>query len=110
MIFIKYDGAGNITAKNFMPFDEVYGLGKTKEQLQLEGILVDSLPEAEERVGMDATLKINLTTKEFYHEYHERMLTPVEMVSELQEENAKLRVDLENGLMELTMLVAMGGM
>lgn len=31
--------------QHYMPFDPVYGLGKTREELELEGVFVESVPE-----------------------------------------------------------------
>lgn len=36
---------GKVTFTHYMPFDPVYGLGKTEEELKKTGYLVESIPE-----------------------------------------------------------------
>lgn len=36
---------GKVTFTHYMPFDPVYGLGKTEEELKKTGYLVESVPE-----------------------------------------------------------------
>lgn len=43
MIFVRRNGE-KIDFIHYMPFDNKHGLGKTKEQLKQEGILVEQLP------------------------------------------------------------------
>lgn len=46
MIYFETDkNTGSIIYTHFMPFDSVYGLGKSIEELQNTGVLVESLPE-----------------------------------------------------------------
>lgn len=61
------EGIYRVGLVHYMPFDEINGLGKTKEQLQKEGIFVESLPEKEEREGYEAVLMYNGTS--LYYEY-----------------------------------------
>lgn len=44
MIYIRTKN-GRITFTHCMPFDPVYGLGKTEEELKKTGYLVESIPE-----------------------------------------------------------------
>ena len=44
MIYIRTEN-GRITFTHYMPFDPVYGLGKTEEELKKTGYLVESVPE-----------------------------------------------------------------
>jgi len=72
MIFIKLQADGiNFESINYVPFDEKHGLGKTKEQLQAEGILVETLPEPVMNPGKYAVLKYNPDKKEFYYIYED---------------------------------------
>ncbi|HGH7177535.1 TPA: hypothetical protein ACJMKJ_005179 [Bacillus wiedmannii] len=72
MIFIKLQADGiNYESINYAPFDAKFGLGKTKEQLQTEGILVETLPEPEMKPGKYAVLKYNPNNKEFYYTYED---------------------------------------
>lgn len=72
---------------HYMPFDEVNGLGKTKEQLQQEGIFVESLPVKEERPGYEAVLMYDGTS--LYYEYSLRQETQDQGAEELQNEIMK---------------------
>ena len=49
MIYIRTEN-GRITFTHYMPFDPVYGLGKTEEELKKTGYLVESVPEYAEEV------------------------------------------------------------
>lgn len=44
MIYFKTGGNGAVVYQNFMPFDPVYGLGKTEAELLETGYLVESIP------------------------------------------------------------------
>lgn len=55
--FIHYD-----------PFNEKYGLHKTKEELQKQGVFVDNIPK-EEQEGKTAELFYNPVTNECFYEY-----------------------------------------
>ena len=44
MIYIRTKN-GRITFTHYMPFDPVYGLGKTQEELLETGYLVEAVPE-----------------------------------------------------------------
>lgn len=87
MIFIKdltkvTDGKYMVGYIHFRPFDSVYGLGKSKEQLEQEGMLVDSIPEPEQIEGKQAILYCNPQTKEFWYEYVDIPKSPEEMQQE----------------------------
>ena len=68
MIFIKHE-QGKVFYKHMKPFDEKFGLNKTQEELEIEGLLVNELPEPEEQEGKISTLHINPQTKEMWYEY-----------------------------------------
>lgn len=44
MIYLKSDNNDKVIYQHNMPFDEKYGLGKTQEALEQEGLLVNTLP------------------------------------------------------------------
>jgi len=72
MIFItlKKDGV-NCDAIHFDPFNPVYGVGKTEEELKREGFLLEKLPERETVPGKEWYLKYDKDKGEFYYEYVE---------------------------------------
>ncbi|MBY0596066.1 hypothetical protein [Bacillus bingmayongensis] len=75
MIFVRLTSDGDIESIHYMPFDERYGLGKTEEELRIEGILVEALPAKEELKGKEAVLKYD-PVKGFYYEYVDIPLSP----------------------------------
>lgn len=106
MIFIKHDN-GKVNYTHYMPFDEKHGLGKTQEQLEQEGILVDSIPEPQQTEGKLAILYCNPDTKETYYEYEDMPKTP-------EDEQAERIEQLEQQLVitqeAIDFLIMMGGM
>lgn len=54
---------------NYKPFDSISGLGKTKEELEKEGILVESIPQPEKREGKAGILRFNPIKKELFYIY-----------------------------------------
>lgn len=77
-----------------VPFDEVNGLHKTKEQLEKEGILVDSIPEPQQIEGKSPIMYINPSTKEVFYEYIDIPKTK----EELQEERITMLEQAINDL------------
>ncbi|WP_373899267.1 hypothetical protein ACER0A_002265 [Haloimpatiens sp. FM7315] len=47
MVYIKTDSNNIVTYQHHMPFDDIYGMGKTKDKLLEDGYLVDSIPKSE---------------------------------------------------------------
>lgn len=45
MIYFETNSEQMVTSIHYMPFDPEYGMGKTEEELQASGYLVESLPE-----------------------------------------------------------------
>lgn len=101
MIFIKHN-KGFIEFIHHMPFDVKHGLGKTEDELRLEGILVDSIPEPVEQEGKAAVLKVNTDTQELFYEYEDLQPTAEDEVMQLKRENATL----QSAVSEITMYVA----
>ncbi|MCM0627370.1 hypothetical protein M5J14_23005 [Lysinibacillus sp. OL1_EC] len=106
-----------VGGRHYRPFDVNVGLGKTKEELEQVGVLVDNLPEPKYVVGKLDVLYVNAVTKETYYEYVDAPLTEDEKYGQINEalgvallENAadKVRiVELEKTQGELLMEVAM---
>lgn len=102
MAFLKYDEIGRVNYTHYMPFHEKHGLGKSKEELEQEGLLVDSIPEPQQIEGKSAILYCNPTTKELWYEYED--------IPKTQEELQAQKInDLEGAIMELTMILSMTG-
>lgn len=60
MIFITFDTNNKCTMIHHKPFDKIFGLNKTEEELNKEGVFVEALPEYPESiVGKKAVLYIN---------------------------------------------------
>lgn len=88
MIFLRVENEV-VTFKHFMPFDEEYGLDKTKKELEQEGVLVEEIPEPEEKEGKNAILHCNPGTKELWYEYEDIPKTPEEEQQEKIEAEVK---------------------
>lgn len=50
MIYIEVNENTVVTYQHFMPFDHVYGLGKSEEELRKTGYMVDSIPEYKDEI------------------------------------------------------------
>ncbi len=81
----------------YKPFDEKHGLGKTKEELEQTGLVVETLPTPEQIEGKVANLKYNPTTKSLYYEYVDKVPVPkteielaLERIASLEQSNAEL--------------------
>lgn len=81
---------------HYMPFDENYGLQKTREELEQSGILVElpseELPKVE---GMKCELFYNATTNELFYDYAKENIS--KEIS-LQDVNDKLDLILQANL------------
>jgi tRNA splicing ligase len=71
MIYIEINTNNEVITQHRYPFDEKYGYGKTKEELQQIGFLVESISEAERIEGKEHILKYDPNTKTLYYEYIE---------------------------------------
>ncbi|EKX80555.1 hypothetical protein CFSAN001628_005554 [Clostridium botulinum CFSAN001628] len=54
-----------------MPFDSVYGLHKTKEELEQEGILIENIPEPKYIENKQAIMYWNPADKQIFYEYED---------------------------------------
>lgn len=104
MIYIEIDSNKQINYMHNIPFDSVNGLGKTEEELLEKGFLIESMPAPERIVGKSALAYYNEETNEVWYEYAD---IPK---SDEEKEIDKLREDMNEAIIELTMLIAMGGM
>lgn len=118
MVFIKHD-SGKVNFIHYLPFHEEYGMKKTQEELELEGILVENVPKPVTQEGKNAVMRYNIETKKITYDYEDIPKTEEDIQQQkIQElENALLEMptlqaikDLENeqAIMELTMMI--GGM
>ncbi|MBS4195322.1 hypothetical protein [Lederbergia citri] len=120
MIYFEVNRNNDVTYIHNMPFDEKYGLGKTEQELRKTGILVESIPEAEQVTGKVPVLKYD--GENLYYDYIDAPISEDERFNQLQNElgnilfesaKDKARInDLEmqqgNLLMEIALL-KMGG-
>lgn len=88
-----------VTRQHYKPFDEQYGLHRTQEELEQEGILVENLPNPEAIPYKNPVLYCNPQTKEVWYEYEDRPLTP--------EEEMRQRIELMQQALDALLL---GGM
>ncbi|WP_205613341.1 hypothetical protein [Clostridium sporogenes] len=56
---------------HYMPFNEKHGLGKTKEELEQEGILLESIIEPKQIEGKQATMYWNPIEGKIFYEYED---------------------------------------
>ncbi|APH23809.1 hypothetical protein [Clostridium botulinum] len=56
---------------HYMPFDNVYGLHKTKEELEQEGILIENIPEPKYIENKQAIMYWNPADKQIFYEYED---------------------------------------
>jgi len=104
MIYIEIDSNNYIIFRHYKPFDEKDGLGKTREELEQTGLVVETLPTPETIEGKVADLKYNPTTKSLYYEYVDKVPTPKTEMELLQEKVALQ----EQSILELSMMVTGG--
>lgn len=84
------EGKSLVTFIHYQPFDEQHGLGKTQNELQQEGVLVDSIPAAEQN-GKTAHLFINPETRDMWYEYTEATKPVEDQIEELKQQNATMQ-------------------
>jgi len=77
-----------------MPFDPKDGMGKTQDELEQIGALVEDIPEPEKIEGKMPILYYNPQSSSVYYEYVERPLAKEEGIAQL-----------EQAILELTMLL-----
>jgi hypothetical protein len=105
MIFVRVSGS-DVTEIHYQPFDPVYGLKKSEEELRQEGILVEIIPQPEFIEGKVPILKYNQTNNTLYYEYEDIPPTKEEL---LEKEIEQLRQQLQLTQQALDELI-LGGM
>ena len=65
MIYFETNKDGVVTFVHYRPFDEKDGLGKTQEELQVKGYLVNKFPETKPVEGGTEIVKYDKKTEEF---------------------------------------------
>lgn len=73
-------GTNEVSWTHHKPFDEKYGLGKTREELEQTGVFVETMPEFEERIGKIPVRKVNFETMTIYYDFVDRPLSREELV------------------------------
>lgn len=81
---------------HYQPFDSENGLGKTQEQLNQEGILIDEMPQPIDN-GKIPLMYYNPMTKTIFYEYIDKPKTQEDIYKELQAQNAQILLALVNG-------------
>ncbi|EQB4335412.1 hypothetical protein ACYJ2V_001099 [Clostridium botulinum] len=88
---------------HYMPFDNVYGLHKTKEELEQEGILIENIPEPKYIENKQAIMYWEPVNKQIFYEYEdvpkfdeglEQQKQQAELNAKLLKDNAKIQIEL----------------
>lgn len=78
-------GKNNIVQRiHRTPFDPVYGLQATKDELLKTGFFVEEVPEPVMIEGKRAIAKYNPDSKEIYYDYESIPLSPTERLDMLE--------------------------
>ncbi|HID0823936.1 hypothetical protein HYH70_11280 [Clostridium botulinum] len=79
---------------HYMPFDNVYGLHKTKEELEQERILIENIPEPKYIENKQAIMYWNPADKQIFYEYEDVLKSDEKLEQQKQQSlNAKLFKD-----------------
>ncbi|WP_061306824.1 hypothetical protein [Clostridium botulinum] len=79
---------------HYMPFNNVYSLHKTKEELEQEGILIENIPEPKYMENKQAIMYWNPADKSIFYEYEDVLKSDKELEQQKQQSlNAKLLKD-----------------
>lgn len=100
MIFFKTDSENVIDYTHFNPFDERDGLMRSEEELLKIGFLVDEIPSAPTKEGMNSITKY--VNGEFVFEYKEIVLPPLTEIEQLKAQQALMQTAIDD--------IIMGGM
>ena len=99
MVFIKdlkeiTDGKFLIGYVHYMPFDSIHGLKKSKEELEKEGILIETIPEPQQIEDKKSIMYWNSKDRKIFYEYIDIPKTKEEIlldrVKALEQSNAEL--------------------
>ncbi|WP_432408570.1 hypothetical protein [Wukongibacter sp. M2B1] len=97
MIYLEVNDEGFVTFQHNMPFDAKHGLRKTQEQLEQEGILVNSIPEPEQIEGKQAVLYYD-ETQGLYYQYEDIKLKEdlqQDMIDQLILDNLNMQMQID---------------
>lgn len=107
MIYFKFDTNGRKEYRHNFPFHEKDGLGKTREQLEQEGILVEQLPPKLPKVE-GKTQELYYIDGQLVWQYEDIPLAPEEMKNEkIQELELKVAENTAETLELVATLIEM---
>ncbi len=108
MIFLKYDkDTLNVSFTHNFPFHPDYGLGMTKDELEHEGVLIESIPIPEKKEGLNSVMKYEPNTKNVFFEYLEVPKTEEEKIKQMESELATSKADNVSNMLAITELYEM---
>lgn len=105
MIFLKCDETSKVNYIHYMPFDGKHGLGKTQEQLEQEGVLVDSIPEPQIIEGKNPIMYYS-KEKGIFYEYEDIPKSKEELQSEEIKNLKQQLAQCQQSITELTALAS----
>ena len=83
-----------VTGVHYMPFDDVHGYGKTKEELEQEGyILVESIPQPADN-GKVPIHYVDIDTNEQFYEYEEPAVSDNDRIAALEKAQGDLLIEI----------------
>jgi hypothetical protein len=97
MIFLKYEtDTLNVSFIHNMPFHPDFGLGKTQEELEQEGFLLESVPISEEKKGFFSIMKYNPSTKTVFFEYEANPISEKEEIQQIKEQQVLMQQAIDD--------------
>lgn len=90
MVYFRTDTNNMVAFVHYMPFDETYGLGKTEEELQASGYLVESLPEYTEVLPEGKIPRLYYDGSEFSWQLEDVPKSGTTRIEELEQRIAEL--------------------
>lgn len=90
MVYFQTDSNGMVTFIHYVPFDETYGLGKSEEELQSSGYLVESLPEYTEILPEGKIPRLYYDGSEFSWQLEDAPKSESTRIDELEQRIAEL--------------------
>lgn len=104
MIYIKTDELNKVTTIHYAPFDVKHGMGKTEEELLMDGYLIEAIPDATTTENMQAILYYS-TEEGCWYEYIDK---PKNLQDELKE-LAQLKLEFKATQEAVDFLLMNGG-
>lgn len=102
MIFIKTDENNYVTFIHYLPFNEKFGMNKSKEELEGEGYLIKSYPTPPVVEGKET--KVKFDGLEFSYEYEAMPKDENAKIEEMKEDNLFIAETLALALEEIEQL------